>query len=75
MYFWVEQKQRRLKHNLTQENAYFKAKNFDDIASAPKQELCRCLIGLYGEHMLPATLHEYEKHHCSDLYSTSVDKD
>ena len=75
IYFQVEQEQRRLKHKLTTENAYFKAKDFDHIACAPKEELHQFLIGLYGEHMLPATLHEYERLLRSDLYSTGVDKD
>ena len=75
IYFQVEQEQRRLKHKLTTENAYFKAKDFDHIACAPKEELHQFLIGLYGEHILPATLHEYERLLQSDLYSTGVDKD
>jgi hypothetical protein len=75
IYFQVEQEQRRLKHKLTTENAYFKAKDFDHIACAPKEELHQFLIGLYGEHILPATLHEYERLLRSDLYSTGVDKD
>ncbi len=75
IYFQVEQEQRRLKHKLTTENTYFKAKDFDHIACAPKEELHQFLIGLYGEHILPATLHEYERLLRSDLYSTGVDKD
>ena len=65
--------QRRLKHKLTPENAYFKAKDFDHVACAPKEELHQFLIGLYGEHMLPATLHEYERTLRDDKYSTGVD--
>jgi hypothetical protein len=73
--FQVEQEQLRLKHKLTTENAYFKAKDFDHIGCAPKEELHQFLIGLYGEHIPPATLHEYERLLRSDLYSTGLDKD
>ena len=69
----VLEEQRRLKHKLTPENAYFKAKNFDHIASAPKEELHQFLIGLYGEHILPATLHEFERLLRNDMYSMGVD--
>ena len=65
--------QRQLKHKLTPENAYFKAQNFDHVACAPKEELHQFLIGLYGEHMLPATMHEYERTLRDDKYSTGVD--
>jgi hypothetical protein len=65
--------QRRLKHKLTPENAYFKAKNFNHIASAPEEEPHQFLIGLYGEHILPATLHEYERLPSNDMYSMGVD--
>jgi hypothetical protein len=50
-----------LKHKLRQDNAYFKAKGFDAILSALKEELHQLLIGLYGEHLLPATMYEIEK--------------
>jgi hypothetical protein len=71
----VLEEQRRLKHKLTPENAHFKAKNFDHIACqcAPKEELHQFLIGLYGEHILPATLHEYERLLRNDMYSMDVD--
>lgn len=52
---------RQLKHKLRPENAYFKALNFDAILSAPKEELHQFLIGLYGDHLLPATKYEIEK--------------
>ena len=57
----VERLVRQLKHKLRPENAYFKAHNFDAILSAPKEELHQILIGLYGDHVLPATKHEIEK--------------
>ena len=47
--------------------------NFDHIASAPKEELHQFLIGLYGEHILPATLHEIERLLHNDMYSMGVD--
>ncbi len=74
MYFQVKEEQRRLRHKLTPENAYFKAKDFNHIECAPKEELHQFLICLYSEHMLPATLHKYKRLLCSDLYSTGVDK-
>jgi len=52
---------RLLKHKLRPDNAYFKAQGFDAILSAPKEELHQLLIGLYGEHLLPATMYEIEK--------------
>ncbi len=54
---------RILKHKLRPDDACFKAKGFDAILSAPKdsEELHQLLIGLYGEHRLPATMYEIEK--------------
>ncbi len=52
---------RELKHKLRPENAYFKASEFESILSAPKEELHQFLIGLYGDHLLPATMYEIEK--------------
>ena len=57
----VERLVRILKHKLRPDNAYFKAKDFDVILSAPKEELHQLLLGLYGEHLLPATMYEIEK--------------
>jgi hypothetical protein len=57
----VEKLVQSLKHNPRPDNAYFNAKDFDAILSAPKAELHRLLIGLYGEHLLPATMYEIEK--------------
>ncbi len=57
----VEKLVRILKHKLRPDNAYFKAQGFDAILSAPKKELHQLLIGLYGEHLLPATMYEIEK--------------
>ncbi len=72
MSFQVGEEQRCLKHKLTPENAYFKENDFDHIPCAPKEALHQ--ICLYGEHILPATLHEYERLLRSDLYSTGVDR-
>ena len=52
---------RELKHKLRPENAYFKAEEFEFVLSAPKEELHQFLIGLYGDHLLPATMCEIEK--------------
>ena len=52
---------RLLKHKLRPENAYFKAQDFEVILSAPKEELHQFFIGLYGDHLLPATMYEIEK--------------
>ncbi len=52
---------RELKHKLRPENAYFKAKEFEFVLSAPKEELHQFLFGLYGNHLLPATMYEIEK--------------
>jgi hypothetical protein len=57
----VEKHVRILKHKFRQDNAYFKAQGFDAIFSAPKEELHQLLIGLYGEHLLHATMYEIEK--------------
>jgi hypothetical protein len=57
----VETLVRLLKHKIRPENAYFKAHDFDFILSAPKEELHQFFIGLYGSHLLPATMHEIEK--------------
>ena len=69
----VEEAQRRLKHKLAPENAYFKALDFDHIANAPKEELHQFLIGVYGDHILPATLLEFVRTLRNDIYSTGVD--
>jgi hypothetical protein len=50
-----------LKHKIRPDNACFKAKDFDVILSAPKEALHQLLIGLYGEHLLPATMYDIEK--------------
>ena len=50
-----------LKHKLRPENAYFTAQDFEVIMSAPKEELHQVLIGLYSDHLLPATMYEIEK--------------
>jgi hypothetical protein len=60
-FFQVEKLVRLLKHKIRSENAYFKAHDFDFILSATKEELHQFFIGLYGDHLLPATMHEIEK--------------
>ncbi len=51
----------KLKHKLRPEYAYFNALEIDAILSAPKEELHQLIIGLYGEHLLPATMYEIEQ--------------
>ncbi len=72
--FQVAEEQQHLKHRLIPENAYFKAKDFDHIACALKEKLHQFPIGLYDEHMLPATLHEYKRTLRDDKYPTGVDR-
>ena len=57
----VDRLVRELKHKLRPENAYFKAKEFEFVLCAPKEELHQFLIWLYGDHLLPATMYEIEK--------------
>ncbi len=57
----MERLRRLLKHKLRPENAYFKALYFDALLLAPKEELHQFFIGLYGDHLLSATMHEIEK--------------
>ena len=52
---------RQLKNKHRPENSFFNAHNFDAILSAPKEELHQFFIGLYGDHLLPATKHEIKK--------------
>jgi hypothetical protein len=59
--FQVAKLVRLLKHKVRPENAYFKAQDFDAILSAPKKELHQFLIGLYSDHLLPATMYEIQK--------------
>jgi hypothetical protein len=59
--FEVEQVVLLLKHKLRPEYAYFKAHDFESILSATKEELHQFLIGLYSDHLLPATMHEIDK--------------
>ncbi len=53
---------------------YLNALEFDAILSARKEELNHLLIGLYGEHLLPATMYDIEQIlRCSDTI-TGYDK-
>ena len=49
----------KLKHKLCPENAFFKANNFDIFKSVPGEILHQFLIGLFGEHIIPAAMYEY----------------
>ncbi len=33
--------------------------NFDVLTSCPRDELHQCFIGLYGEHIIPAIVHQF----------------
>jgi hypothetical protein len=50
-----------LKHKIRPANAYFKAKQLELFLCASKEELHQFFIGLYGDHLLPATMHEIQK--------------
>ncbi len=52
---------RELKHKLRPEKAFFKAEKLEFILSALKEELHQFLIGMYGDHLLPATMYEIKK--------------
>lgn len=54
----VSNAERQLKHKLRPRNALFSAHKFDFISSCPREELHQFLIGLYGEHIIPATFYE-----------------
>jgi hypothetical protein len=44
---------------LRPDNAFLKAKDLDLPAACPREELHQFLIGLYGEYIIPASLHSY----------------
>ena len=55
----VKKKEQELKHKLRPENAFLKAIDLDLPAACPREELHQFLIGLYGEYIIPASLHSY----------------
>ena len=55
----VKEKEKELKHKLRPDNAFLKAKDLNLPAACPREELHQFLIGLYGEHVLPASLYAY----------------
>jgi hypothetical protein len=55
----VKAKERELKHKLRPDNAFLKATGLNLPAAYPREELHQFLLGLYGEYILPATLHAY----------------
>ena len=57
----VTDAERQLKHKLRPSNALFSAHNFDFISACPREELHQFLIGLYGEHIIPATFYELKQ--------------
>ena len=59
--FQLEQAERELKHRLRIPNAYYGARDFDFLQSAPREELHQFLIGVYGDYVIPSTLYEIEQ--------------
>ncbi len=57
----VDQLVRELKYKLRPENTNFKAEEFEFVLSALKEELHQFLIGLYSNHLLPATMYKIKK--------------
>jgi len=57
----VANAERALKHKLRPDNAFFKALHFDIFKCVPKEELHQFLLGLFGDHIVPATMYEYTK--------------
>ena len=57
----VKAKEQELKHKLRPDNTFLKAKDLDLPAACPREELLQfqVLIGLYGEYIIPASLHSY----------------
>ncbi len=47
--------ERKLKHKLYPVNAMLEIKHCDVVQSAPKEELHQMLVGVCGEHVIPAT--------------------
>jgi hypothetical protein len=60
----VKAKEKEIKHKLRPHNAFLHAKDLDPLHSpavCPREELHQFLIGLYGEYILPASLHMYNQ--------------
>jgi hypothetical protein len=57
----VKAKEKEIKHKLRPHNAFLRAKDLDLPAVCPREELHQFLIGLYGEYILPASLHMYNQ--------------
>jgi hypothetical protein len=49
----------RVRHKLFPPNAWMKVLHFNVLNSCPKDELHQWIIGLYGEHIIPAIMHRY----------------
>ncbi len=47
-----------LRHKLFPPNAWMKVLHFNVLTSCPKDELHQWFIGLYGEHIIPAIVHQ-----------------
>lgn len=55
----VKATEKALKHKLRPKNAYLEAEGLNLPACVPREELHQFLIGLYGEYVIPASLHKY----------------
>ena len=67
----VKAKEQEIKHKLRPNNAFLKAKDMNLPAVLPREELHQFLLGLYGEHILPATLYSYTQLlRAPELYTT-----
>ncbi len=57
-----------MRHKLFPPNAWMKLTDFSVLTSCRKDELHQWLLGLYGEHIIPAMVHHYTQVlQCPDL--------
>ena len=55
----VGDKERELKHKLRPRNAFLQAEGLNLPAACPREELHQFLIGLYGEYVIPSSMHKF----------------
>lgn len=60
----VKAKEKELKHKLRPNNTFLKAKDLNLPATCPREELHQFLIRVYGEYILPASMHSYTQVFC-----------
>lgn len=67
----MKAKEKEIKHKLRPHNAFLHAKDLDLPAVCPREELHQFLIGLYGQYVLPSSLHMYTQVlHAPELYKS-----